>query len=225
MLLSFAPQFADCALDFGKRVALDWVIGGLEARGADEAVAWHNGNAPPFQAHVGVLRGARLGVVVLSNTAEAASTVTQLGVRALELMREAETGVVQPEAEAPAPVEVTVPAADLDALAGDYAGLGGQVTTIRRNGGRLRARLFERELELIPTGRNVFVLHGSAFFGLVGRTLAGLTVAFEHAGEHDVAVLRGGATHVLFDRIPRAAVPDAWRRRVGGYATDTRAGP
>lgn len=217
----FTPQFADCALDFGKRVALDWVVGGLSARGDDEPVSWHNGNAPPFQAHVSVLRNARLGVVVLSNSAEAAPVVTRLGARALELMHEADTGVVPPEPGAPEVTEIPVPPADLDRLVGEYAGMGGQTTSIWRDGGRLRAWFFGRELELIPTGRDVFVPRASAFFGLFGRTLTELTLSFEHAGGYDVAVLRGGATHVVFERVARAAIPDAWRRRVGAYTADT----
>ena len=213
------PQFADRPLDFGHRVALDWVTGGAVVRGADEPVSWHNGYAPPFDADVSLLREARLGVVVLSNTSRASSA--QIAARALELMREADTGVAQPEPTEPAVHEVPASRGDLDRLVGEYVGLGAQTTSIRRDGGRLHAQLFGRDLELIPTARDVFVPRATVFFGLFGRTLADLTLSFEHVLGRDFAVLRGGPTHVVFERVARAPIPEAWRRRVGAYTVDS----
>ncbi len=213
------PQFEDRALDLGHRVALDWVTGGPVVRGVDEPVSWHNGYAPPFDADVSLLRDARLGVVVLSNTAQAGSA--QIAARALELMREVDTGVAQPEPEDPEDPEVPAARSDLDALAGEYVGLGAQTTTIRRDGRRLHAQLFGRDLELIPTGPRRFVPRATVFFGLFGRTLANLTLSFEHVEGRDFAVLRGGATHVVFERLSQVPIPEAWRRRAGPYTVET----
>lgn len=215
----FTPQFVGRPLDFGHVVALDWVTDGLGVRDAGETVAWHNGYAPPFQAHVSVLREARLGVVVLSNSAEA--PVTRIGVRALELMRESQTGVALPEPSEPDPAVAEVPRSDLDRVAGEYLGLGGQVMQISRDGDRLQTSLFGRPMQLIPTGHDVFVPRATAVFGIFGRTLANLRVSFEEAAGRHVAVLRGdGGTFVLFERVPRPPIPEAWRRRAGAYRTD-----
>lgn len=216
----FRPAYDRRPLDFGHVVGLDWRIGGIEVRGADEPVAWHNGFAPPFQAHVALLRGARLGVVILSNTAEAA--LTPLGVRVLERMRESQTGVTLTETREEDPAPVAVSHAALDRLVGTYVGLGAERVRIVRDGDRLRAGIFGREMQLLPLGNDTFALRATAFFGLLGRTLGGLRVGFSEAEGRQVAVLRGAnGTHVVFERVRPTAIPDAWRNRLGRYTADT----
>lgn len=218
----FAPQFDARPLRFSQRVAMDWRLDGVSVRGADEPVAWHNGLYPPFNAHVGLLRGARLAVVVLANTESARSFVVRLGARALELMREADTGVIQPAPTATPVTPVDVAAAALDPLVGEYVGSGGQLVSVRREGAVLHARFAGGDMALVPISPTRFVLPINAQGQPAPPSSDSLSASFERAADELALIVRGpDGVSLLFQRSTSASVPEAWRARVGRYTTDS----
>ncbi len=218
----FAPQFDGRRLSFSQRVGMDWRLGGVSVRGADEPVAWHNGLYPPFNAHVGLLRNAKLAVVVLANTESARSFIVRVGARALELMLEADTGAIQP-ASAPTPVTpVALAATELDPLAGEFVGSGGQRVSVRREGAALHARFAGGDMALVPISPTRFVLPIDAQGQPAAPSSDSLSATFERAGDDLALHVRGAdGLSMLFQRSALASVPEAWRARAGRYTTDS----
>ena len=217
----FMPQFQGIALDFGHKMGLAWMLSGVSVPGG-QTVAWHNGGYPPYQAHVSLLPEQKLGVVILANSDEASQFITQLGALALDFAYATQSGVPPPQGIASQAGEpVQIPRDMLGRYAGHYAMFNGQLGTIALDGDQLKTSLFGRRFTLQPMSDDTFRPKASVFFGLISIPIDSLSVRFQTLQSKDVAVLSGLPAPFAFEKLPPAAIPDVWRRRVGRYQTDT----
>ncbi len=217
----FKPQFEGLDLDFGHTMGLAWMLSGLSVPGG-APLAWHNGGYPPYQAHLSLLPEQKLAVVILSNSEEASQFITQLGVRALELAHETRYGrPPSQDSTKTAPDPVRISSGELARYAGQYAMVKGQLGSIAVDGDQLKTSLFGRRFSLQPISEDTFMPRARVAFGLISIPLDTLSIRFRTVQAKDVAVLHGLPAPFAFERVPRAAIPDAWRLRMGKYATDT----
>jgi hypothetical protein len=217
----FKPQFEGLSTDFGHKMGMAWMLSGLSVPGG-QPLAWHNGGYPPYQAHVSLLPDQKLGVIILTNSDEAAQFITQLGTRALELAHETKYGAPPTRdsaKQAPKPVQISHN--DLARYAGHYAMFNGQLGSITVDGNQLKTSLFDRSFTLQPISADTFVLKANVAFGLISIPIETLSVRFQTVQGRDVAVLNGLPAPFAFERIPRAEIPGAWRKRAGNYHADT----
>ena len=217
----FKPQYDSLALDFGHKVGLAWMLSGLSVPSGDRLV-WHNGGATPFQAHLSLLPEKKLGVIILANTDEASSYITQVGVKALELAMEAKYGTP------PAPFShqvkaepVKVPHDVLAQYTGNYVMFNGQLGTITLDGDQLKTSLMGANLTLMPVSTDTFIPKANVAFGLISFPLSNLSVQFQTVQDKDVAVLHGLPAPFAFEKVPDYKIPATWLSRLGKYRTDT----
>lgn len=217
----FKPQFEGLDTDFGHKIGMAWMLSGLSVPGG-HLLAWHNGGFPPYQAHLSLLPEQKLGVIILTNSDEASQFITQLGTRALELAYEAKYGSPPTRDTAkktPKPVRLSHD--DLARYAGPYAMFNGQLGAITVDGDQLKTSLFGMNLTLHPVSADTFMPKASVAFGLISIPIDTLSVRFQTVQGKDVAVLNGLPAPFAFERVPSTDIPDAWRKRVGMYQTDT----
>lgn len=215
----FTPQFEGLPLDFGHRVGLGWLLSGTRVVGASGPVAWHAGLYPGYHAAVVVSRADRLAAVVLANAEEASAFTVQVASEALALALEAKTGRAQPAATAARPALKAQPdSAGLAALAGDYAVFGTR-TRIDARATRLATRLFDNDLDLVPTEDGRYALQ-KGVLGLVDVTLPDLFLRFTTVQGRRYAVLEGLPAPFAFERLEPRPIPAAWLARQGHYVAD-----
>jgi CubicO group peptidase (beta-lactamase class C family) len=215
------PQFEGLDLDFGHKIGMAWMLSGLSVPGG-QLLAWHNGGFPPYQAHLSLLPEQKLGVIILTNSDAASQFITQLGTRALELAYETKYGAPPTRDTAkqkPEPVRLSH--VDLARYAGPYAMFYGQLGSITVDGEQLKTSLFGTNFSLQPVNTDTFMPKASVAFGLIAIPIDTLSVRFQTVQGKDVAVLSGLPAPFAFERVPSTDIPDAWRKRVGMYQTDT----
>jgi CubicO group peptidase (beta-lactamase class C family) len=214
----FRPQFTGRELDFGHTMGLSWMLSGLTVYGVDK-VAWHNGGYPPYEAHLSLLPDKKLGIVVLANTAEASTFITQMGVKALELMLEAKEGIKQPVSPTPAKEKpVKVSGEVLKNYAGNYV-VFGALSPITQDGSRLRINALGTTLDLTPIKNDTFIIQ-KTILGLLTITIPNYSLQFTTVEGNDVALLRGLPAPFAFEKVPPYTIPDTWMRRLGEYTLD-----
>lgn len=150
-------------------------------------VVWHNGETGGYASFIGFTADGRRGVVLLSNAAGAADTLTRLGVAALA------PGVPVPDTRKPAAIKhvaIDLPVSTLQDYVGTYPMAPNFVIRVFLKDGQLFAQ---------ATGQQAFVLHASrrdAFFADV----SGIRIDFvrDAHGKVDALVLHqaGHATPV-----------------------------
>lgn len=225
---SLSPQFAELPADFGHRVGLSWMLSGVQTATGD-AVVWHNGAAPPFQATVALLPKDRLGAVILSNTEAAGQIQLDLAARALGLLKLAREGGVYGPARPVELLAAPLAAGDIERYAGDYVALG-QMLRVEVEGDRLKTAFLGNTLELIPVGEGRFSVRARVL-GLLSFELPNLAVRLPKMADTGtpglsnvsaVGLISGLPAPVTVTRVPSVPISDAWRRRLGGCDLDTR---
>lgn len=144
-------QNAGVPLDAGFEIGLGWLFTtfGADTVHGGGPVAHHSGATFHFRSMVMMLPAQRLGVVVASNDGAAGPFVNALAQRALALLLEARTGQRQPPrvpGYVPAPAPWTPD--QRQACVGEWPALGDRLV-VALDGARLRARLGEREFDLL----------------------------------------------------------------------------
>lgn len=219
---SLSPQFAGSPADFGHRVGLSWMLSGVQTATGD-TVVWHDGAAPPFYATVAMLPKDRLGVVVLSNSEAAGEISLQLAARALGLLKLTRQGGIYPPSPAIELPAVQLPPGEIERYAGDYVVLG-QMVRVEAESDRLKTRFQDTDLELVPVGNGRFSIRARAM-GLLSFELPNLVVRLTKLADTGTLTLSDGSAvglisglpaPVTVTRVPSVAIPDAWRRRLGG---------
>lgn len=217
----FQPQYDNLSLDFGHKVGLAWILSGLSVPSGDRLV-WHNGGATPFQAHLSLLPEKKLGVIILANTDEASSFITQVGVKALELAMEAKYGTppsAPPHQEKTEPVKV--PLKVLAQYTGNYVMFNGQLGPIILDGDQLKTSVKGANFSLIPVSDDTFIPRANIAFGLISFPLSSLSLQFQTVQGQKVAVLHGLPAPFAFEKITDYKIPVTWLNRLGKYHTDT----
>jgi hypothetical protein len=75
---------------------------------------------------------------------------------------------------------------------------------------------------LQPISTDTFMPKANVAFGLISIPIDTLSVRFQMVQGKDVAVLNGLPAPFAFERVSNTEIPDAWRKRIGLYQTDTR---
>ncbi|WP_243367555.1 serine hydrolase domain-containing protein [Fundidesulfovibrio soli] len=218
------PQFPGLPLDFEFQMGLGFMLSGLNLSDGSRLI-WHAGTALPFQAFMAMEPNRKLGVVVLANSQEAAHFISDMALKALELAVASRPGpaarpvpgsrVFRPEAFRP---EKLTPE-ELATYAGDYAGEGGLLSTIRLVDGVLKASVEGRDVELTPARGGLLRLQPEKSL-LPQLPKAGQEEYLEHVHPdgQDVLVLRGRARPVPLVKLENKSIPEAWTARQGVYA-------
>jgi CubicO group peptidase (beta-lactamase class C family) len=215
----YQEQYGGLPLDFGHKVGLGWQLSGLDIPGS-EITAWHDGVYPPYTCQVAVLPKEKLGVVVLSNTAEVRKGFgEELVTRALKLMLEAKAGVradlSKPKAVMPKLVQV--PEEKINRYVGYYSGFG-KAARISKGGSHLRADLMDNQFDLIPTSENKFIPRVTALFFDIH--IPQYSVEFTQVEGKDVAILTGKKEPLVFEKINPMPIPHSWEECLGKYQMD-----
>ena len=175
---------------------------GLEYAGKN---AWHSGGEGMWNSILYTPPDHKLGVVVLSNSAEAARTVDQIAAMVLEKALEVKTGLKKQVAEAPEVISLSSGAL-LD-YAGRYATSMGRMD-IRLDGDDLYASIFGQSFKLAPHAEGRFSIEGLAWSDaqLTIRTMEGRTAL----------KLLGQAVGLGYgERVEPSPVSEAWLSRLG----------
>jgi CubicO group peptidase (beta-lactamase class C family) len=194
-------QNLDVALDLGFRNGLGWMLSTLgegSLRGAGP-VAHHGGATVNFRSQLYALPEHKLGVVVVSNDANAQQAVNRIAARALELLLESQTGITQPKKVKPANSLQPWTDEAAHAIEGDYTTALGHVR-VQRQGGRLQAQALGKSFRLQPLEGQQLGLRYSLlgifpvslgeldFVALSLRTIAGREVLVARTGEQELLI-------------------------------------
>ncbi len=217
----FKPQFEGIELDFGHKIGMAWMLSGLSIP-SGQPLAWHNGGFHPYQAHLSLLPEQKLGVIILANSDEASQFISKLGTSVLELAYETKYGAPPPQDSVKrAPDPVQIPHDELVRYSGHYVMFNGQLGSITVNGDQLETSLFGRSFTLQPVSADTFIPKANVAFGLISIPIDTLSLRFQTVQGKDVAVLGGLPAPIAFERVRRTEIPNAWRKRMGKYQTDT----
>lgn len=214
---SLEPQFPGLALDFGHRVGLPWMLSGVRTAAGD-AVVWHDGFAPPFNASLVMLPRDKLAVVVLANSEGARPFVLPLATRALSLLQTAKAGGIHQFPSPPKSQTIPATRQQMEGYAGDYVVVGQRLTLQAVDGG-LRSRFRGQDFELRPTAAGHFILQ-TRLLGLFGVTLPDLGIALPEPGSDAPGRLTGLPAPIPVTRLPAAVISRAWQNRLGECQVD-----
>ncbi len=203
------PQYPGCALDFGQRFGLGWMLSGLPiANGGRQA--WHNGGTKAFVSQLALLPDHRLGVAVLANADNAGPLTCEIAEEALRLALETGRGIAPPAR--PAEPEISLPRTALEKHVGDYS-LMGSLARVSLGRRRLRLHVLNHKLDLVPVAPNRFRVEYN-LLGLKSVPIAFPPVEFATVGGRDFALLRERMT-IPAEKVPPYPIPDTWRQYVG----------
>jgi CubicO group peptidase (beta-lactamase class C family) len=208
---TLAPQYPGCALDFGHRFGLGWMLSGLPVEHGGTQ-AWHNGGTKAFLSQLALLPDRKLGVVVLANSDNAGNLVYEAAEEALRLALEVRDGIAPPPKVSEP--EITL---DRDTLArhtGDYS-LMGSLARISLGRKRLKLHVLNHKLDLVPVAPGRFRVEYS-LLGLKSVPIPFPPVEFMHVAGREFAVLRDRVI-IPAEKIPPYPVPAIWERCRGDY--------
>lgn len=202
------PQNSDVPLDSSVLWGLSWwllPLPGLENAGD---TAWHAGGEGMWNSLLVTLPENKLGVVVLSNSGEAATANFQIATTILQQALELKTGIERPMPEAPDIVSLS--ADESLSYVGVYTTDLGRMD-IRVDGNGLVADIFGQSFALLPRGEGRFSIEGLDWSDaqMTIQTVNGRT-ALKFYG-----FALGGLG--FGERIEPATVSESWMDRVGAY--------
>lgn len=212
------PQQVGTALDADMQVGLGWHYANGVVDGGG-TVLFHAGGTPHHHATLMLLPEHKLAVAVLANSASARQALDDLGRKALALLLEAKSGIVQPKQDTAAPADPRFPPRRPSELVGSYDTDVG-VVHIDGDDARLRASVGGFELAMVKRPNGYFALEYK-MLGLMSVDLGMLsTLEFTVAdidGHRCLLARRHGRFHRAGTTLAPVAVPPAWSRRLGSY--------
>lgn len=211
-------QNADRALDLDLRVGLGWMLSGIDIPGAG-AVIHHAGATLSYSAQLIALPEHKLGVVVLTNSAEGGEAAMGLATEILTLALRTKMPSPAVEPESAAPVQTGDLADPRAVYLGDWTTEVGLVR-IRERRGQLVADALGRTFSLERRDDGQLGVH-YRWLGLVPLDLGDVGkvgIASRRLEGRGVLSMRQGRDDLLLGtRLPKVAVPAAWRERLGDY--------
>ncbi len=219
------PQNQGLPLDFGFQTGLGWCLDGFPVPGAKKVI-WHNGGTFLFNSHMALLPEKKLGVIVLTNSAEGAAIVDDISIRALELAMTAKYGpgaVPAVPAETKEKRQTRFDPAQISKLVGDYGSPDG-IFTIAEKGGRLFTDADGQRLRLVryESGRIGVQMMLWGLFPISVKELDDLRFSLETVDHQDIIVLHTqGISFPLAKKIIPAPLPGAWAGMAGEYEVMT----
>lgn len=183
----YRAQNTDVALDFDFRMGLGWMLSGVDVPGAG-AVVSHGGTTLNYHTMLALLPEHKLGVVVLSNSANSQALVAKVSEETLRLALEAKRGITPPQKPFVEDKLVPLAADDLRDYAGYFETLIGLVKVEERDG-ELIAELMDFDFELVK--------HASGDFGVRLKLLGFIPVANQRMKEMKLSLRRVVGREVL----------------------------
>jgi CubicO group peptidase (beta-lactamase class C family) len=180
-------QNEDVALDFDFRMGLGWMLSGVDVPRAGTVVS-HGGTTLNYHTMLALLPEHKLGVVVLSNSANSQALVARVTEETLKLALEAKRGIVQAPQQFVEDKLVPLSADDLRDYAGYFETLIGLVK-VEERAGELIAELMDFDFELVK--------HASGDFGVRLKLLGFIPVANQQMKEMKLSLRRVVGREVL----------------------------
>ena len=215
------PQNEDIPLDLDLRVGLDWVLTEMDIADGDKVrIAIHGGATPLFHAQVRFSQDAKIGVVVLINSAEGGGIIESLANEAMNLMYEAKTGESARSAAPPKPApRAALTTDELAVYEGYYDTAEGFMHVVKRRD-TLVTDLFGKKVQFIPrtdgTFTTKFLLFG--FIPLPLKQLENSSIFIERIDGHNVIVdTIGGVRSRRGSKIDPYEISETWKNRIGIY--------
>ena len=223
----FKVQNRNVPLDFDFRMGLGWMLSGVDVPHAG-TVASHGGTTLNYHTMLAVLPEYKLGVVVLSNSANAQAVVAKVTEETLKLALEAKRGIAQPQHPYVEPKRVPLSAEDLQAYTGYFETLIGLVKVENRDG-ELIAELMGWKFELVK--------HEDGEFGVRLKLLGFIPVANQQmkelnlslhriAGREVLSYKKDGQAMLVGEKVHPLPLPDYLNDYIGEYEiTNPHDGP
>ena len=215
------PQNENVVLDFGKRVGLGWFLN--YRRFNNLKVAQHSGATPLFRSRLMIIPEKKLGVVVLTNSAEGARIHGKIGNEVLKLALEAKTGISGENHKEPiAPPDGEATEAMLQSFVGKYA-TRNMIGTVERKSKELDAEFEKYSFRLTPSSDGKFgvkrYLLGIFPIRKVGKLeLAKIRVQrMDFEGRDLLAVHNGDRHWFTAEKINPLPIPAEWEQALGEY--------
>jgi len=211
-------QNANFPLTFDSYVGLGWLLSGIQVPGAGR-VASHGGSLPDSHSMMSILPDHKLGVVILSNSATSASSVSKIASESLRLMLEAKTGIrplpkttVRAEERDPSEEELSFFNGHFDTLVG--------LVNVSSESGKINVDAVGHQFQLVP--------HVDGQLSLKYKLLGLLPVrvgVFEHIrlstatinGRQIIIGKLGGETQIFGEKLRPAPIPESFKKLVGKY--------
>ena len=211
-------QNGDFPLSFDAYVGLGWLLNGVEVPGGG-IVASHGGSLPDSHSMMAILPEHKLGVVILSNSATSAVSVTRVAAAALSAMLEAKTGIRPPPKVLAASPERAPSAEELNLFNGYFDTLVGLVKVSNKSGD-IDAEAVGHHFQLVPHEDGLLSLKYK-ILGLV-PVRVGLfedirlsTVSV--AGRQVLVGKIGGESAVFGEKLKTLPIPESFMKRLGQY--------
>ncbi|MBK7415493.1 MAG: beta-lactamase family protein [Dechloromonas sp.] len=211
-------QNANFPLTFDSYVGLGWLLSGIQVPGAGR-VASHGGSLPDSHSMMSILPDHKLGVVILSNSATSASSVSKIASESLRLMLEAKTGIrplpkttVRAEERDPSEEELSFFNGHFDTLVG--------LVNVSSESGKINVDAVGHQFQLVP--------HVDGQLSLKYKLLGLMPVrvgVFEHIrlstatinGRQIIIGKLGGETQIFGEKLRPAPIPESFKKLVGKY--------
>lgn len=213
------PQNEGVPLDLGYRMGLGWQLSGVDVENAG-IVANHGGTTLNFQTLLVTVPKHKLGVVVLSNTAQSNSVVNHVAARALILALEEKAGIRQPQKKPELAADASLLKKEtIDNYVAYYDTLVGLVKVSEKSG-TLIAEAFGETFSLEPRVEGKFGLKYK-LFGMIPISLDGLTdmdISLKQVAGREVLVGSSNNRQMLLgEKLKPVPIPPSFHHYLGEY--------
>lgn len=211
-------QNANLPLTFDSHVGLGWLLSGIQVPGAGR-VASHGGSLPDSHSMMSILPDHKLGVVILTNSATSAGSVSKIASESLRLMLEAKTGIrpppktiVRAEERAPNEEELSFFNGHFDTPVG--------LVNVSSESGKINVDAVGHKFQLV-THEDGLLTVKYKLLGLVPIRVGifdkiRLSTATVNGRQIIVGKL-GEETQVFGEKLRPAPIPDNFRKLIGKY--------
>jgi hypothetical protein len=211
-------QNPNVPLDFDFKMGLGWMLSGVDVPHAG-TVASHGGTTLNYHTMMVVLPEHKLGVVVLSNSANSQGVVEEVAVEALKLALDAKTGIIQPEKAPKAQQPVPLTEADLRGYSGYFETLIGLVKVENREG-ELIAELMGMKFQLVKHEDGEFGVRLKllGFIPVANQQMKEMNLSLHHINGREVlAYKKDGQSMLVGEKLHPAPLPEYLNEYVGEY--------
>jgi CubicO group peptidase (beta-lactamase class C family) len=211
-------QNANLPLTFDSHVGLGWLLSGIQVPGAGR-VASHGGSLPDSHSMMSILPDHKLGVVILTNSATSAGSVSKIASESLRLMLEAKTGIrpppktiVRAEERAPNEDELSFFNGHFDTPVG--------LVNVSSESGKINVDAVGHKFQLV-THEDGLLSVKYKLLGLMPIRVGifdkiRLSTATVN-GRHIIVGKLGEETQVFGEKLRPAPIPDNFRKLIGKY--------
>lgn len=215
------PQNEAVMLDFDKRIGLGWFLS--YDNDIHEKIASHAGGSPLFRTVLSILPEKKIGVVVLTNSAEGSRIHGKIAKEALKLALEAKAGntLEKKEQQIAEPDEI-VSEEKLQSFVGRYATLD-MLGSIVRNKNTLEVIMGGYKFQLIPSSDGMFGVKRKLLGIFPYKKIGNLELAkirtshMDFAGRELLVVHYNNRHWFSAEKIQPVPLPDTWKNALGEY--------